>query len=70
MRYYAAGELEPTEPGRYYVWLEDDIPLMARWTGYNWLTADDFEQNITDEVYFWASIPSMASLEANYGKSI
>ncbi len=70
LRYYAAGELEPVEPARYLVWFEDDTPMLARWTGYQWLTADDFEGDITNEVYFWATIPPLASLEANYGKSV
>lgn len=68
LRYQIFDAYEPVHPGKYLVWLFDGSVLFAQWSESGvWAEG---ETEITDEVAFWAKIPSLTALASNYGKAI
>lgn len=65
LQYYAAGEHYPKSKGNYFVWDEKGKVRICEWNG---RIFREHRTYIEPMARFWAEIPSLESLEFNYGK--
>ncbi len=63
---YSNLECVPKMIGNYMVWTKSGFES-AYWNGAEFIVGKRF---VTDEVYYWAEIPSVECLDFNYGKEI
>jgi hypothetical protein len=71
LRYFSFNDYEPDIKGNYMIWSPGNEFRTAFWDGDRWWSSGLYTTSIpNDIVFFWARIPSLASLEVNYNKEI